>query len=172
MSLPVFGVVGWKNSGKTTLMTKLIAEFAGQGLDVAAIKHAHHGFDVDHEGRDSFRFRSAGARRVVVASPVRVAIMTELQGRDEPSLPELLTHVASADLILIEGFKASPHPKIELRRMAAVRTVPLPGDIAGVRAIAADFPIDGETRPVLHLDDTAAIAAFILAELGLARRVA
>lgn len=165
MNAPVFGIVGWKNSGKTTLMAKLIAEFSRRGLNVAAIKHAHHHFDVDHEGRDSFRFREAGAKTTIVSSPVRWAIMTELRGDAELDLPQLLEKAAGADIILVEGYKTHPHRKIEVRREEAVRTAPLSAKDPAIMAVAADFETDAGGLPLFSLDDVPAIADFISAQV-------
>lgn len=169
MTLPIFGVAGWKNSGKTTLMTKLIAEFSRRGLHVAAIKHAHHAFDIDHEGRDSYRFREAGAGTVIVSSPVRWAVMSELRGAPELALPDLLAHANGADLILIEGYKTHGHPKIEVRRGKAVRNTPLAPDDPSIVAIAADFAVEAGGLPVFDLDDIAAITDFIAEHAGVGR---
>lgn len=169
MSAPLFGIVGWKNSGKTTLTARLIAELAGRGLKVAAIKHAHHEFDVDQPGRDSHKFREAGAREVAVVSSRRVAIMHELRGEEEPGLAEIAARLRGSDLILAEGFKRDSHPKIEARRMAAAQTDPLAGAVPNVVAIAADHPTDAGGLPVFALDDAAAIADFIVAHLNLDR---
>ena len=108
----VFGVTGWKNAGKTTLVERLVAEFVRRGWRVATIKHAHHDVDVDQPGRDSFRHRAAGATEVAVVGGHRYAIMRE---QEEPTLAEVLARMAPADLILIEGFKRERHPKIEVR---------------------------------------------------------
>jgi molybdopterin-guanine dinucleotide biosynthesis adapter protein len=158
---PLFGIVGWKNSGKTTLMARLIANFAARGLDVAAVKHAHHGFDVDHEGRDSFRYREAGARTVAVSSAKRFAIMTEIRERPEPTLAELVQYIERADIILVEGFKSEGHPKLEARRREARDQTPIAPDDASILAIAADFPVEANGLPVFPLDDVEAIASFI-----------
>ncbi|MBI4725046.1 MAG: molybdopterin-guanine dinucleotide biosynthesis protein B [Rhodomicrobium sp.] len=167
MTPPLFGIVGWKNSGKTTLMAKLIAHFAARGLDVAAVKHAHHGFDIDHEGRDSFRYRAAGAAAVAISSAKRFAIMTELRGRPEPSLGELVKHIDRADIILVEGFKGEAHPKLEVRRRAALDQRPLaPGD-PSILAIAADFEVQHSPLPVFDLDAIEAIAEFIISRTAL-----
>lgn len=163
MTPRVFGVVGWKNSGKTTLMAKLIAEFARRGVKVAAIKHAHHEFDVDQPGRDSFKFREAGAREVAIVSSRRVAIMHELRGEDEPELEEVIDRLSGSELILVEGFKTRNHPKIEARRSNAAQRDPLAGAVPNVVAIAADHQTDGGRLPVFALDDAAAIADFIAA---------
>jgi len=162
----VYGVTGWKNAGKTGLMERLVAEITSRGFSVSTIKHAHHATDVDHEGRDSFRHRQAGAAQVLVASPVRWALMTELRGAEEPPLQTLLVRMDPVDLILIEGYKAAPHPKIEAHRLAAGRPL-MAGDNATVRAVATDTPLT-VTVPVFDLNDTAAIADFILVEVGLA----
>jgi molybdopterin-guanine dinucleotide biosynthesis protein B len=163
MTPRVFGVVGWKNSGKTTLMAKLIAEFARRGVTVAAVKHAHHEFDVDQPGRDSFKFRQAGAREVAVVSSRRVAIMHELRGEDEPELEAVIERLRGSELILVEGFKTRGHPKIEARRSDAAQRDPLAGAVPNVVAIAADHETDGGRLPVFALDDAAAIADFISA---------
>jgi molybdopterin-guanine dinucleotide biosynthesis adapter protein len=160
---PLFGVVGWKNSGKTTLMAKLIANFAARGLEVGAVKHAHNGFDIDQEGRDSFRYRQAGAGTVAISSAKRFAIMRELRGAPEPRLSELVRHMPGVDLILIEGFRRESHPKLEVRRRAALQRTPLAPEDPSILAIAADFEVEGGSLPVFHLDGTEAIAEFILA---------
>ena len=167
MSAPIFGVVGWKNSGKTTLMARLVEEFARRGVKVAAVKHAHHEFDVDQPGRDSYKFREAGAREVAVVSSRRVAIMHELRGEDEPGLMEIVGRLKGSDLILVEGFKRDGHPKIEVRRTGAVQSDPLAGNVPSVVAIAADHPTEAAGLPVFALDDAAAIADFILQFLKL-----
>ena len=163
MTPRIFGVVGWKNSGKTTLMAKLIAEFARRGVKVAAVKHAHHEFDVDQPGRDLFKFREAGAREVAVVSSRRVAIMHELRGEDEPELEEIIDRLSGSELILVEGFKTRSHPKIEARRRDAAQLDPLAGAVPNVIAIAADHETDAAGLPVFALDDAAAIADFITA---------
>jgi molybdopterin-guanine dinucleotide biosynthesis adapter protein len=165
VTIPLFGIAGWKNSGKTTLMVRLIENFSGRGLRVAAVKHAHHAFDVDHEGRDSFRYKAAGASTVAVSSAKRFAIMTELKGRPEPTLDELVRHIEKADIILVEGFKASPHPKIEVRRREAASGPPLAPNDPAILAVAADFEIEDTALPVFALDDIAGIASFILGQI-------
>lgn len=164
--MKVWGVVGWKNSGKTGLMERLVAEFTDRGLAVSTVKHAHHAFDVDHPGKDSFRHRAAGAREVLVASDARWALMHELRDSAEPGLPELLAHLAPADLVLVEGFKRDPHPKIEAFRAAAGTALIAPED-RWIRAVASDTPHPELDRPVFDLNDTAPIADFISAELSL-----
>lgn len=161
----LYGVTGWKNSGKTGLVERLVAEITGRGLTVSTIKHAHHSFDVDHPGTDSHRHRLAGASQVLLASAKRVAVMIELQSTSEPTLAELLHQLAPADLILIEGYKSEAHPKIEASRVATGQPLIAPGN-ATIRAVAADHPVDVSV-PVFDLDDTTAIAEFVLSEVGL-----
>ena len=161
----IYGVTGWKNAGKTTLMERLVAEIAGRRLSVSTVKHAHHDTDVDQPGRDSFRHRQAGAAQVLLASPRRWALMTELRGADEPALADLLPRLAPVDLVLVEGYKAAPHPKLEVWRAVNGRP-PLAERTDSIRAIAADGKVE-TALPVLPLDDVAAIADFILREVGL-----
>jgi molybdopterin-guanine dinucleotide biosynthesis protein B len=158
----VFGIVGWKNSGKTTLTARLVAELTRRGLRVAAVKHTHHSFDIDHPGCDSYQFREAGARSVAVVSPTRVAFIHELDGEPEPPLTEVVARLGGADLVLAEGFKKGEHAKIEVRRADAGETAPLAGKVPGIVAIAADHAADGGGLPVFGLDDVTAIADFIL----------
>ena len=163
--MKLFGVVGWKNAGKTGLMERLITEITGRGITVSTVKHAHHSFDVDHPGKDSFRHRTAGASEVLLASGNRFALMHELRGAAEPPLAELLTRLSPVDLVLIEGYKRDEHPKIEAHRAVTGNPLIAPDDPT-VRAVAADVPLDLD-RPVFDLDDTTAIADFILSEVGL-----
>jgi molybdopterin-guanine dinucleotide biosynthesis protein B len=169
MTTPVFGVTGWKNSGKTTLVTRLIAEFTRRGLQVASVKHAHHAFDIDRTGTDSFRHREAGAREVVIVSGQRWALMHELRDEPEPPLEKVIERISPCDLILIEGYKREHHPKIEARRSASLKQAPLAPDDASIVAIAADHETDGGGRPVFALDDAAAIADFIAGHLALGK---
>lgn len=163
----VFGVIGWKNAGKTTLMERLVAEITRRGFSVSTIKHAHHTFDVDHQGKDSWRHREAGAREVLVAASQRWALMSELRGAPEPPLAELLAKFSPVDLILIEGYKRDGHPKIEAWR-AATGAGLIARDDPTVRAVATNDPVEGLDLPLLPLDDAAAVADFILAQVGLA----
>ena len=163
----VFGVTGWKNAGKTGLMERLVAEINGRGHSVSTLKHAHHTFDVDHPGKDSHRHRLAGASQVLLASTERWALMNEHRGAEEPSLSELLVKLEPVDVVLIEGWKRDSHPKVEAWRAETGNPLIAPNDPT-ILAVASDtsFEID---RPVFDLDDTAAIANFILDYLGMAK---
>lgn len=167
MTQKTYGIVGWKNAGKTTLTERLVAEFTRRGVRISTVKHAHHAVDVDHPGKDSHRHRAAGAAQVMLASANRWALMQELRGAEEPPLAELLAKMAPVDLILIEGFKRDDHPKIEVRRGAPDHPVLAQTD-PNVRAIATlgawDVPCD---VPRLDLDDVAAIADFIAKDIDL-----
>ncbi len=161
----VYGVTGWKNAGKTGLMERLVAEFTGRGFSVSTVKHAHHAFDVDQPGRDSYRHRTAGASEVLLASGQRVALMQELRDQPEPPLDTLLARLSPVDLVLIEGYKREAHPKVEAFRKEAGNDLIAPGNDT-IRAVASDTPLTLD-RPVFDLNDTARIADFILAEVGL-----
>jgi molybdopterin-guanine dinucleotide biosynthesis protein B len=167
---PVFGVTGWKNSGKTTLVTRLLAELTRRGYRVSTVKHAHHDFDIDKPATDSFRHREAGASEVMIVSGNRWALMHELRGEDEPPLEAALKRLSPCDMVLVEGYKREGHPKVETRRRAAGRSEPLaPGD-PSILAIAADHETDAAGRPLFDLDDVTAIADFIVERLALQRR--
>lgn len=170
MTQRVFGITGWKNSGKTTLVEKLVAELCRRGWTVSTVKHAHHDFDIDIEGTDSFRHRQAGASEVAVVSGRRWALMHELRGGDEPPLDAILSRLAPCDLVLVEGYKREAHRKIEARRLDARDTAPLNAGDPHIVAIAADFPLPGEGLPTFDLDDIPAIADFIETATGLARK--
>jgi len=159
----IYGVVGWKNAGKTGLMERLVRDFTARGITVSTVKHAHHSFDVDHPGKDSFRHREAGASQVLLASRNRIALMHELRGADEPSLETLLAQLAPVDLVLVEGYKRDAHPKIEAHRAVTGNPLIAPDDPT-IRAVAADTALELD-RPVFDLDDTRAIADFILQDL-------
>lgn len=161
----VYGVVGWKNAGKTTLMERLVSEISARGFTVSTIKHAHHVFDVDRPGKDSYRHREAGAEEVLVASGARWALMHELRDAEEPPLEALLARMSPVDLILIEGYKRDSHSKVEAFR--AETGAPLIGaDDPTVKAIATNDKVQA-TQPLLPLDDPKAVADFILREVGL-----
>lgn len=161
----VYGITGWKNAGKTGLMERLVTEITGRGFTVSTVKHAHHSFDVDHPGKDSHRHRTAGASEVLLASAQRWALMAELREMDEPSLADLLAKLSPVDLVLVEGYKRDSHPKIEAWRAQTQNPLIAPGD-PNIRAVASDEPLVLD-RPCFDLNDTTAIADFILAEVGL-----
>ncbi|MAY86633.1 MAG: molybdopterin-guanine dinucleotide biosynthesis protein B [Pseudooceanicola sp.] len=163
--MKIYGVTGWKNAGKTGLMERLVNEICARGISVSTVKHAHHSFDVDHPGKDSHRHRIAGAREVLLASRNRVALMQELRDDPEPPLSDLLARLSPVDLVLIEGYKRDSHPKVEAHRAETGNPLIAPGDPT-IRAVASDTPLTLD-RPVFDLDDTAAIADFILSEVGL-----
>lgn len=163
--MKLYGITGWKNAGKTGLMERLVTEITRRGITVSTIKHAHHSFDVDHPGKDSYRHRAAGASEVLLASRTRVALMQELCDAPEPTLAELLARLNPVDLILIEGYKRDTHPKIEAYRAETGNPLIAPDD-PNIHAVASDVPLAFD-RPVFDLDDTAAIADFILSEVGL-----
>ena len=162
----IFGLAGWSGSGKTTLLTLVIPELVARGLAVSTIKHAHHAFDIDRPGKDSWRHREAGAGEVMVASANRWAIMRELRGAPEPTLDELVARMSPADLLLVEGWKHHPHPKIEVHRPSLGKPLLYPDD-PHVVAIASDMPLDAPI-PLLPLGDAPAVARFIADHLGLA----
>jgi molybdopterin-guanine dinucleotide biosynthesis protein MobB len=166
--MKTFGVVGWKNSGKTGLMERLVADISRRGFVVSTVKHAHHSFDVDHPGRDSYRHRQAGAQEVVLASYNRWCVMHELRGAQEPTLEELLAKISPCDLILVEGFKSEPIDKIECFRAETGNPL-IVSDDPQVLAVASDTQLEGVKRPVFDLGDTAAIADFILDHVGLSK---
>jgi len=167
MTMRVFGVTGWKNSGKTTLVEALVGELTARGWQVATVKHAHHDFDIDKEGTDSFRHRKAGAKEVAIVSGRRWALMHELGEEEEPTLEEVLSRLSPADLVLVEGYKRGSHRKIEARRLEAKDRSPLTATDPNIAAIAADHPVAGEVVPVFDLDDIGGIADFIEREAGL-----
>jgi len=161
----VYGVVGWKNAGKTGLMERLVTEITGRDYSVSTVKHAHHRFDVDHAGKDSYRHRQAGATEVLLASRNRFALMHELRDEDEPPLEDLLAKLAPVDLVLVEGYKQDRHPKVEAHRTVTGNPlIALTDDT--IRAVASDTELELD-RPVFDLDDTKTIADFILQEVGL-----
>ena len=167
MKRRVFGITGWKNSGKTTLTERLVAELTKRGWKVATVKHAHHDFDIDREGTDSFRHRAAGAFEVAIVSGRRWALVHELQGDAEPSLEVVLARMSPCDIILVEGYNRESHRKIEARRLEAKDRAPLSASDPNIVAIAADHPVSGESVPVFAIDDIATIASFIEKATGL-----
>jgi molybdopterin-guanine dinucleotide biosynthesis protein B len=155
-----FGFAGWSGSGKTTLIEKLIPRFVQRGLRVSLIKHAHHTFDVDHPGKDSFRHRHAGASEVMVTSSRRWVLMHELRGGQEPAFEEQVKRISPCDLLLVEGFKFAPIPKLEIWRAETGEGLLHPND-PHIVAVAADSKI-ASWLPVFDLNDDAAIANFIM----------
>ena len=163
----VIGVAGFKKAGKTTLVEKLVSELSRRGHRISTVKHAHHSFDIDHEGRDSFRHRKAGASEVAVVSRHRWAIIHESRGGEEPGLAEILAKLAPCDLVIVEGYKRDSHDKIEVRNVALPHPELAGGDPTVV-AIAANGPVSGAPVPVFDRDDVSALAGFIEKHTGLA----
>jgi molybdopterin-guanine dinucleotide biosynthesis protein B len=163
--MKVFGFAGWSGSGKTTLIEKLIPRFVDAGLRVSLIKHAHHTFDVDQPGKDSYRHRHAGAAEVLVSSSRRWVLMHELRGAPEPAFEEQLKHLSPCDIVIVEGFKHAPIPKLEVWRRETGEPLIHPND-PHIVAVASDTRVETKL-PVLDLNDDAAIASFILAHLRL-----
>ena len=160
----IFGLAGWSGSGKTTLLTRLIPELVRRGITVSTIKHAHHDFDIDRPGKDSWLHRQAGASEVMVASSRRFALMRELREAPEPSLAELIGRMAPVDLLLVEGFKRNPHAKLEVHRPSLGKPYLYPDD-PHIVAVASDAPLN-VPLPLLPLGDVAAIADLILGQQG------
>jgi molybdopterin-guanine dinucleotide biosynthesis adapter protein len=165
--MKLFGLAGWSGAGKTTLVVRLLPALAARGLAVSTMKHAHHSFDIDQPGKDSYRHRAAGAAEVMIASSQRWALMHEHGGAPEPTAAALAAHMAAVDLVLVEGFKREPHPKLEVHRAANGKPLLHPGD-PHIVAVASDQPLPGVGLPVLSLDDVEAIADFIVDHCGLA----
>ena len=161
----LFGIVGWKNSGKTTLVERLVSHFTKQGYKVSTIKHAHHSFDVDYEGTDSFRHRAAGASEVLLTSRNRWALIHELREEMEPDFEYLLNKLGKVDLVLIEGFKNGQHQKLEAIRSENKSKPIFEGDKTIV-GLATDNKINGNGLPVFNLNEVSEIANFILDQVG------
>ena len=164
--MKIFGIAGYSGSGKTTLIERLIPLFTGDGLRVSLIKHAHHGFDIDHPGKDSYRHRHAGCSEVLVTSKLRWALMHELRGEREPTLEEMIKRIAPCDLLLIEGYKRDPLDKLEVYRSTLGEPLLFPQD-PRIIAVACDQRVTAEL-PQFSVDDVPAIAAFIRRHVGLA----
>lgn len=156
----MIGLAGWSGSGKTTLLAKLIPVLIARGHTVSTVKHAHHDFDIDTPGKDSHTHRLAGAREVLVSSARRWALMHELRGEPEPTLNELLAHVAPVDFVIVEGFKRATHPKIEVHRSGVGRPLLYPED-PDIFAIASDAPPKDARIPAANIDDIEAIADLV-----------
>jgi molybdopterin-guanine dinucleotide biosynthesis protein MobB len=167
--MKTFGIAGWKNSGKTGLMERLVTEIVRRGLSVSTIKHAHHAFDIDLPGKDSRRHREAGAREVLVSSGKRWALMHELREEKEPPLDALIARMSPVDLVLIEGYKHALHPKLEVHRAETGKSLLCLTD-PSIVAVASDVFLEGIDAKLMHLDDTHAIADLVLAHCGLAAK--
>ena len=166
MTTPIFGIIGWKNSGKTTLMARLVEEFTNRGLVVSAIKHAHHTFDIDYPERDTFKLREAGARQIAISSPRRWAFMHELREETEPTLDDIIRHFSEANLILVEGYKSSQIPKIEARSQRSLTQSPLRDEFPSIVAVASDqISKEEDSIPHFAIDEISDIADFILSYL-------
>ena len=167
--MKVYGIIGWKDSGKTSLMERLVAAIVARGFTVSTVKHVHHDVDLDQPGKDTFRHRAAGASEVVLASAHRFALMHEHRGA-EPDLTAILSRLAPVDLVLVEGYKRDSHRKIEVHRPATGHQMIQPSDPL-IRAVASDAPGLGPLSvPLLDLNDSAAVADFVLSECGLTQR--
>jgi molybdopterin-guanine dinucleotide biosynthesis protein B len=162
----VYGIIGWKNAGKTSLMERLVANLSARGISVSTIKHVHHDVDLDQPGKDTYRHRQAGAQEVVLASSKRFAILSEHRHNPEPELSDILARLAPVDIVLVEGYKRDPHPKVEVFRSETGHALIQPDDPL-VRAVATDAALQALPVPVLDLNDTRQIADFILRETGL-----
>lgn len=164
--MKIFGFCGWSGSGKTTLVEAVIPLLTARGLKISVIKHAHHKVDIDKPGKDSYRFREAGASEVILASAQRWALMRELRDAPEPELEELVRHVSPCDLVLVEGYKSAGLPKVEVHRPSLGKPLLFP-EYQDVVAIASDVSL-AVALPVLNLNDPSGIAAFVLHHTGLA----
>ncbi len=157
--MKIYGVIGYKNAGKTTLVERLVTEFTGRGLRVSTVKHAHHSFDLDQPGKDTYRHRAAGAEQVMMSTATRWVLMNELRAAPEPELGDLLAKLTPVDLVLVEGYKRDTHRKVEVWRKETGHPLIAPSD-ATVRAVASDSKPE-VAPPLLDLNNIAAIADFI-----------
>jgi molybdopterin-guanine dinucleotide biosynthesis protein B len=164
MTQRVIGVCGFKNAGKTTLVEKLVQHLTGLGYRISTVKHAHHDFDIDHEGRDSFRHRKAGASEVAVVSQKRLAVLTEFGTEPAPPLAEVLARLKPCDLVIVEGYKRDTHDKIEVRNLELSHPN-LAGDDPTIVALAASGPVKNAPVPVFSRDDVAQLAQFIISHV-------
>jgi molybdopterin-guanine dinucleotide biosynthesis adapter protein len=169
--MKVFGLAGWSGSGKTSLIIRLLPEFNRLGLDVSTIKHAHHRFDVDKPGKDSWRHREAGATEVLISSHNRWALMHENKDEGEACLNDLIARLSPVDLVLVEGFKTEPHDKLEVHRTELGKPLIQPDD-PNIIAVATDASLEQLNVPCLDLNDTEVIVQFILNHCQLAERAA
>ncbi|MEI9985126.1 MAG: molybdopterin-guanine dinucleotide biosynthesis protein B [Aliidongia sp.] len=164
----VFGLAAWSGSGKTTLLARLLPELTGRGLRVSTMKHAHHAFDLDQPGKDSYRHREAGATEVLITSATRWALQHELRGAEEPTLEQLVAHMSPVDLLLVEGFKRHSHPKLEILRPSLGKELLHPNDPM-IRAIYAVEPLPAPLRqaialPIYEEYDIAGVADLVIAQ--------
>jgi molybdopterin-guanine dinucleotide biosynthesis protein B len=166
----IIGLAGWQGAGKTTLLAKVIPRLVARGRTVSTVKHAHHGFDIDQPGKDSHTHRLAGATEVLVGSARRFALMHELRGAREPSLKQLLAKLAPVDLVIVEGYKTQPHPKLEVHRASVGKPLLYPND-SWIVAVASDLPLPGTELPVIGLDDIDTIADVLMVEAAPLERV-
>ena len=169
MKQKIVGVAGFKNAGKTSLIEKLVVDLTQRGFRISTVKHAHHSFDIDHEGRDSFRHRKAGATEVAVVSQGRWALIHELRNETEPALEDILQKLAPCDLVIVEGYKRDGHDKIEVRNLSLDHPH-LAGDDPTIVAIAATGVIAGSPVPVFDRDDVTALSSFIISHMELRAR--
>jgi molybdopterin-guanine dinucleotide biosynthesis adapter protein len=160
--MKLLGITGWKNSGKTTLTERLVSNLVERGYRIATVKHAHHAFDIDQEGRDSWRHRKAGASEVAIVSSKRWAIIHELEHEQEPPLDIVLSKMAPCDLVIVEGYKREGHLKIEVRRKEAKDNVPLAPNDPNIFAIASDHTFTDINLPVFHIDEIDRIADLVV----------
>jgi molybdopterin-guanine dinucleotide biosynthesis protein B len=165
--MKVMGLAGWSGSGKTTLMSRLLPALIELGFRVSTLKHAHHAFDIDRPGKDSYVHRMAGATEVMVASSNRWALMHELRGAPEPDMDALVTRMSAVDLLLVEGFKRHNHDKLEVYRRANGKPLLYPED-PRIVAVAADSAVPETKLPTFDLNDVGGIASFVLRHVGLA----
>lgn len=172
MTHRVFGITGWKNSGKTTLTVRLVEELTARGYKVSTIKHAHHAFDIDRPGADSYRHREAGAGEVAIVSGTRWALMHEMRGEKEPPIEEILARLEPCDIVLVEGYKRENHPKIEARRKGTKDDQPLSKTDTAIVAVASDYAVTGESLPLFDIDDISRIADFVELKSGLKEEAA
>lgn len=159
--MQIFGIIGWSGSGKTTLIERLLPELVSAGNTVSTLKHAHIRFDIDKPGKDTYRHREAGATEVMIGTRSRWALMHEIGDRDEPTLDELISHMTPVDLLLVEGFKYHPHPKIEVHRPSVGKPL-IHGEDSHIIAVASDAPLGALAVPVMDLDEPLSIARFII----------
>jgi molybdopterin-guanine dinucleotide biosynthesis protein B len=159
----IIGLAGWQGAGKTTLLAKVIPLLVARGRTVSTVKHAHEGFDIDQPGKDSHTHRMAGATEVLIGSAKRFALMHELRGAPEPTLKELLARLSPVDLVIVEGYKTQPHPKLEVHRAVLGKPLLYPND-SWIVAVASDLPLTGTALPVIGLDDIETIADVLMVE--------